>query len=85
MEWRSNVQKRSPNTTLEAKECNILRWHSTLKSAENRPNKQYAVVESCPEVDGAVYRSGVYKILMARMWLTTTDKNPNESVKKKER
>jgi len=56
-----------------------------LKSAENRPNKQYAVVESCPEVDGAVYRSGVYKILMARMWLTTTDKNPNESVKKKER
>lgn len=45
-----------------------------MKSAENRPNKQYAVVESCPEVDGAVYRSGVYKILMARMWLTTTDK-----------
>ena len=56
-----------------------------VEVAENRPNKQYAVVESCPEVDGAVYRSGVYKILMARMWLTTTDKNPNESVKKKER
>lgn len=42
-------------------------------------------MESCPEVDGAVYRSGVYKILMARMWLTTTDKNPNVKVKKKER
>lgn len=56
-----------------------------MKSAENRPNKLYADVENCPEVDGAVYRSGVYKILMARMWLTTTDKNPNVKVKKKER
>ena len=37
-------------------------------------------MESCPEVDSAVYRSGVYKILMARMWLTTTDKNPNVKV-----
>lgn len=34
---------------------------------------------------GAVYRPGVYKALMARMWLTTTDKTPNEMVKKKER
>jgi len=56
-----------------------------LKSAENRPNRLNADVESCPEVDGAVYRPGVYKALMARMWLTTTDKTPNEMVKKKER
>jgi len=70
---------------LEARECNIPSWHSTLKSAENRPNRLNADVESCPEVDGAVYRPGVYKALMARMWLTTTDKTPNEMVKKKER
>ena len=42
-------------------------------------------VESCPEVDGAVYRSGVYKMPMTRMWLTTTDESPNVWVKKKER
>ena len=44
-----------------------------------------ANVESCPEVDSAVYRSGVYKMPMTRMWLTTTDESPNVWVKKKER
>jgi hypothetical protein len=42
-------------------------------------------VENCPEVGGAVYRSGFYKVSMARMWLTTTDKSPNVRVEKKKR
>lgn len=48
------------------------------------PSKQSrkADVESYPEVDGAVYRSGVYKMPMTRMWLTTTDESPNVWVKK---
>ena len=55
-----------------------------MKSAEDYPNKAATVVvENCPEVGGVVYRPGVYKMPMARMWLTTTDKNPNVWVKKK--
>jgi hypothetical protein len=42
-------------------------------------------VENCPEVGGAIYRSGVYKIPMARMRLTAADKSPNVKVKKKKR
>ena len=40
-------------------------------------------VEICPEVGGAVDRPGVYKMPMARMWLTATDEGPKEMVKKK--
>jgi hypothetical protein len=40
-------------------------------------------VENCPEAGGATYMLGIYKIPMARMWLTTTDKNPDVRVKKK--
>ena len=70
-EWNDGVTpwNAHPKTALEEVERIIRNWHSTPKSAESCPQQGQTMtaVESYPEVGGATYMPGVYKLPMVRM------------------
>ena len=60
-----NALKRFPNTPIWT--ANAITAVCKVRRSRQRAAQTGQAVESCPEVDGAAYMPGVYKISMVRM------------------